>query len=75
MEAIEKEVEKEIIPRNTDKKRIEALEQSLNDVNARLTNLTRAIVESAHIMGWPRDLLEKQGIKVFDVKNDKLSIR
>lgn len=66
---------KEIIPRNTDKKRIEALEEANQALSDRVDRLTKAIVESAHVMGWPRGLLESQGIKAFDKSKDKLSIR
>lgn len=74
-QAIEIKAAKEIIPRNTDKKRIEALEDKVDLLEARINKLTKAIVESAHIMGWPKDLLEKQGIRAFDKDVDKLSIR
>jgi len=66
---------REIIPRNTDKKRIEALEAANEELGARIDKLTRAIVESAHVMGWPRGLLEGQGIKAFDKSKDTLSVR
>lgn len=64
-------------------KRIEELEAKLaqsntgdvSDLLVRLDQLTNAIVESAHIMGWPKDLLEANGLKAFDKKLDKLSIK
>lgn len=46
-------------------KRIETLENNLNQ-------LTEAIRKSAHVMGWPRDLLEKHGIKAFDKTTESL---
>lgn len=72
--------------RNTDKKRIEALESHVaglsesveSVVNAnlelakKLSELTEAIRKSAHVMGWPRDLLEKHGIKAFDKTTESL---
>ena len=54
---------------------IERLENTVNTCMSRIDSLTNAIVESAHIMGWPRDLLEKQGIRAFDKEKDILSIR
>lgn len=60
--------------RNTDKKRIEKLETDLTELSSKLNRLTQAIRQSAHIMGWPRDILEKQGIKAFDKKTEKLQV-
>lgn len=65
----------EVKTRNTDKKRLEALEQANTELCARVDRLTKAIVESAHVMGWPRGLLESQGIKAFDKTKDRLSVR
>ena len=42
---------------------------------ARIDQLTNAIVESAHVMGWPKDLLQANGLKPFDKNTDKLSIK
>lgn len=42
---------------------------------ARIDQLTKAIVESAHVMGWPKDLLESHGIKAFDKNTDKLRVK
>lgn len=54
-------------PRNTDKKRIEALE-------AKIDSLTQLIRGMAHIIGVPHDLLRKKGIKPFDTKNETLDV-
>lgn len=56
--------------------KIESMKQSDTQLlSSRLDQLTHAIVESAHIMGWPKDLLESNGIRAYDKKTDKLSIR
>lgn len=65
---------KEPVPRNTDKKRIEVLEADISNLSDRLNKLTQAIRQSAHIMGWPQDLLERQGIKPFDKKKETLQV-
>lgn len=67
-------------------KRIEELEERISllsnpaqadssDVSQKLEQLTNAIIDSAHLMGWPKDVLESHGIKAFDKKFDKLKIR
>jgi len=66
--------ENEIKTRNTDKKRIEALEESVQLLSSKLNSLTSAIRQSAHIMGWPQDVLERQGIKSFDKDSEKLQV-
>lgn len=53
-------------PKQTNKDRFDSLDQKVNDLETRLTNLTEAIRKSAHVMGWPSDLLERHGIKAFD---------
>lgn len=60
--------------------RIEALEigsslERIEQLEKRINDLAAAIIESAHIMGWPKDLLEANGLKPFDKKTDKLSIK
>jgi|DEB0MinimDraft_6_1074348.scaffolds.fasta_scaffold03492_4 hypothetical protein len=66
--------ENEIKTRNIDKKRIEALEESVQLLSSKLNALTSAIRQSAHIMGWPQDVLERQGIKAFDKDSEKLQV-
>ena len=66
--------ENEIKTRNIDKKRIEALEEYVQLLSSKLNALTSAIRQSAHIMGWPQDVLERQGIKAFDKDSEKLQV-
>lgn len=51
-----------------------ALQEKVRFLEARLDSLTNAIRQSAHIMGWPQDLLERQGIKAFDKTKEKLQV-
>jgi hypothetical protein len=69
-----KEETKEPIPRNTDKKRIEKLEVDVAELSIKLELLTNAIIQSAHVIGWPKDLLIKHGLKPFDKKTDTLRV-
>lgn len=55
-------------------KRISKLEKEVATLTANLNALTNAIRQSAHIMGWPVDLLERQGIKAYDKKVEKLDV-
>ena len=60
--------------------RFQALEekiesQSVAAIAQELKELKNAIVESAHVMGWPKDLLASHGIKPFDKTTDTLKIR
>ena len=47
----------------------------IEELEAKLNHLTGAIIESAHVMGWPKDLLMAHGLKPFDKDTDKLSIK
>lgn len=69
------EVEDDKQRRNTVNRRIEALELANQELTSRMDKLTKAIIESAHIMGWPKSILEGQGIKTFDKTKDRLSVR
>ena len=60
---------------STQKEMVEALKVEVMALRRDLEALTTAIVESAHIMGWPKDLLRSHGIRAFDKQNDKLKIR
>ena len=64
----------EIKTRNTDKKRIEALEASVQDLTNKMNMLVSAVRQSAHAMGWPPDLLEKHGIKPFDKETETMNV-
>ena len=60
--------------------RFQALEekieaQSVSAIAQELKELKNAIVESAHVMGWPKDLLASHGIKPFNKETDTLKIR
>lgn len=64
----------EIKTRNTDKKRLDALEQSVQDLNNRIDMLVSAVRQSAHAMGWPPDLLARHGIRPFDKETETMNV-
>lgn len=53
---------------------VEELKDRITLLEVRLDSLTNAIRQSAHVMGWPRDLLERQGISAFDKTKEKLEV-
>lgn len=60
---------------STQKDRIAALEAEVAQLKVMIERIAGAVVDSAHVMGWPRDLLESHGLKAFDKTKDVLKIR
>lgn len=58
--------------KQTNKERFDIMEKRIETLENNLNQLTEAIRKSAHVMGWPRDLLEKHGIKAFDKTTESL---
>lgn len=58
-------MEDEVKTRNTDKKRIEALEERLDAMTQYLESLTGAVIHTFHVVGAPHDILIKNGLKPY----------
>ena len=67
------EVKKDPIPRNTDKKRIEALEaelKKLKGIDVAFTQFTQAVIHVFHVLGAPHDILKKHGVTPYKKEED-----
>ena len=49
--------------------------KQIKELTQRVEALENTLTQGGHIMGWPRDLLEAHGLKVFDKKVDTLKVK
>lgn len=67
------EDKKEVIPRNTDKKRIEALEAELaklQGIDVAFSQFSQAVIHVFHVLGAPHDILIKHGVTPYKKEED-----
>lgn len=71
---IEEKAKKPGRPAAASKENVDELQERVRFLEVRLDSLTNAIRHSAHTMGWPPDLLLRNGIVPFDKTKEKLNV-